>query len=365
MSIVKLEFDNKLKKTPIIVPLVSSSKQEAGDSYQDTNLTDKAQTSVFGIQVPLIQINSIVIDFDAVQYFSLKSTNKLPELNLIVEDRYELITNIDKVTNDNELRVQIIPRFDNTYKKIDLTFYITNIQVIGKSIKLSAAYKVSDLIKSQFKSFGEIDTYSIFKEIALETNLGFATNIAKLDDLRYIYCDHKSYYELLNNEINFANSTKHIIDWWVDFWDNINLVDIKERYNTIDPDKDLQVWISGQVDEVTVNTKLEPIKTDAVINNIPGMNNSELYFKSYKIQNNSGAQLSSGTDKVYSIYEDSNVEYKDYLIQDGDVKQDIFLKYDYMGENYGEYNYLLAKPLREAFLQKINTETIVVTLQSP
>lgn len=365
MSIVTLEFDNKLNKSEIILPLLSSSKLESGEEYNDSNLTDKAQTSVFGIQTPLIMINSTVIDFDAIQYFSLKSIGKLPELVMTVEDRYEIINNIDKTGNDNEVRIQIIPRFDNAYKKIDLTFFITNIQINGSLLRLTCTYKLPSLISSQYKTFGEIDTYSLFKEIAVETQLGFASNISELTDLRYSYCDNCSYLDLMNNEIQFSNASEHVIDWWVDLWDNINLVDIKERYESVDKDEDLQIWVAGQINEITQNIETKPYKVPAVINNLPIYNNSELFVKEYTIQNKSGANISKGTDKVYGIYEDINKEYSDFFIQDGDIKNDIFKKYEYVGETYGEYNYLYSKQLRDAFLQKIITETINVTLQSP
>ena len=365
MSIVTLEFDNTLEKSEIIMPLMSSSQNEAGENYNDTNMTDKAQTSVFGIQTPLIMINSIVIDFDAIKYFSIKSVGRLPELVMTVEDRYELINNIDKPSNDNEVRVQILPRFDNAYKKINLTFFISSIQVTGSLLRLTCTYKLSSLISSKFKTFGEIDTYSLFKTVATETQLGFATNITKLSDSRYIYCDNKSYLELMNDEIQYSSANNNIIDYWVDLWDNINLVDIKERYTAIDSDDDMMIWVSGQLHEVTIDTEIEPIKMPAVLTNLPQSNNSELFVKSYSIKNNSGSSISKGTDKVYGIYEDFNKEYLDYLIQDGDIKKDIFSKYEYIGENYGEYNYMLAKQLRDGFVQKINSETITVTLQSP
>lgn len=365
MSQITLEFDNSLKKSEIIIPLSSSSKSEAGDNYTDTNLTDKAQTEVFGIQVPIVVINSTVISFDAIKYFDLKSEGRLPELTLIVEDRYQLINNIDKPGNDNEVRVQILPRFDNTYKKIDLTFFITSIRVTGSLIKLTASYKLSELSSSKFKSFGQLSTYSLFKNSAKETGLGFATNIGDCNDLRYMYCDNKSLLQLMNDEIQFSNATEHILDYWIDLWDNINLVDIKERYESIDSDDDLMIWTCRQIYENTVDTELIPLKLPAVIHNNPINNASELFVKEYSIDNKSGAYLAGGTDKVIGVYEDTKNEYLDYFIQDGDIKNDIFFKYEYLGENYGEYNYLLAKLLRESYIQKINTEKIKVTLQAP
>ena len=365
MSIVTIEFDNTLEKSKIVMPLLSSSAEEAGENYSDPNMTDKAQTYVFGIQAPLIKINSTIIDFDAVHYFNLKSVGTLPELVMTVEDRYKTVTNIDSPTNDNEVRIQIIPRFDNAYKKIDLTFFISSISVNGDLLKLTCTYKAPALVSSQLKTFGKIDTYSLFKEIAATTKLGFATNISELNDLRYTYCNNKSYLDLMNEEIQYSNASEHVIDWWVDLWDNVNLVDIKERYESIDSDDDLQIWVAGQINEVGADNKTEPYQVPAVLNNLPHYNNSELFVKDYSIHTKSGSNISRGTDRVYGVYEECNGEYSDYLVQNGDIKKDIFAKYDYIGECYSEYNYLMSKQLRNTFLQKMNTETIEVTLQSP
>lgn len=365
MSIITLEFDNTLKKSDIIMPVRSSSVNESGDEYQDTNLSDKSQTAVFGIQTPLIMINNTVIDFDAVNYFSLKSTGVLPELVMSVEDRFNLITSIDKVNRDNEVRIQILPKFENAYKKINLTFYIANIQINGTNIRITGTYKLPALTSSQFKSYGEIDTYSFFKTVAQETNLGFATNIAQLNDTRYIYCNHKSLLDTMNSEIAFANTTEHIIDWWVDLWDNINIVDIRERFNAVDNDDDIKIWVAGQVNEISKDNEIPATEVEATITDLPTNNTSELFVKSFNIVNRTGMQISAGTDKVYSVYEECNKEYSDYFMQDSDTMNDIFLKYEYVGECYSEYNYLISRPTRDAFLQKMNIETVVVKLQSP
>lgn len=364
MGVIHIKFDNTLDKSKIEMPLLSTSAAEASDEYIN-DMTDTAQTKVFGIQVPIIMINSTIIDFDAVQQFNLKSTGAVPELSMIVEDRQELISNLDRPRMDNEVRVQILPKFDNAYKKIDLTFYISNIKVAGSIISLTCVYKVPDLITSRFKTFGQIDTYTLFETIAMESKLGFATNIAKLSDNRYMYCDSKSYLDIMHDEIQFSNSTDHILNWWIDLWDNINLADVKERYETIDSDDDIMIWVANQVNEVTIDTEIEPFQTPAVLTTHPALSNSELYVKSYKIINKSGIFASNGSDNVYSIYESDKQEYIDYLIQNGDIHDDIFIKHEYIGENYGQYNYLLAKKLRETYLQKIGSEQINVVLKSP
>jgi hypothetical protein len=59
------------------------------------------------------------------------------------------------------------------------------------------------------------------------------------------------------------------------------------------------------------------------------------------------------------------LEYTDTLIQDGDVKDDVFIRHEYLGEVYGEYNYLLSEKKYQSFIQKMNTESLEVTIRTP
>lgn len=364
MSQILVKFDNSLEQSDIIIPLVSQSIDETDEYYQDNS--EIQQTKVYGIKVPLIEINNIVIDFNDIIDFSLKSSSVIPTLSVTVKDKYGLISTLDTPGLDNEVRVQILPVYDNIYKKINLTFFVKNIRIKQDFISLTGTYKLPNLLSSQFKSFGEINTYKLFETIAKESKLGFATNISENDnDKRYVYCDYKSYLDVLDREVGYGGTQNEIYDYWVDFWNNINLVNIYERYETIDSDDDLMIWVSG--DNLTVSEGYinEPFQTVADINNHPIYKNSELCVTDYNIVNNTGLHINNGTDKVYSIYLDNKFEYLDHLIQNGDVKNDIFFNHEYLGENIGEHNYLLQSKLRDTFIQKINTESIEVTMKYP
>lgn len=365
MSQITIDFDNNLTYPDIVIPLVHSSEDEAGENYKD-NQTEIQQTSVYGIMTPLIKINNVVIDFTDVIDFSLKSKYNLPSLSITVRDKYDLIKQFDVPGSDNIVQVQILPRFDNAYKKINLMFYLSNIRNNNGFITATGIYKLPKLTASNYKSFGEINTYDLFSEIAKDTKLGLATNIEANDsDKRFVYCDYKSYLDIMDYEITHAGYDLQICDYWIDFWNNINLVDIYERYNAIDPDDQLKIWVSGQNKEITEGNKPVPIQIHAILNNHPGLQNTELYIQKYERVNKTGQQSSNGTDRVYSSFNMNNNEYQDYLIQDGDVKKDIFTKFEYVGECYGETDYFLTERKRKDLLQKIAIETIEVTLKTP
>lgn len=366
MPQIQVKFENTLEQSDIIIPLTNSSEEEAGKDYRD-NQPAIQQTSVYGIQAPLIMVNNIVVDFTDVIYFNLKSKSRYPEIDITVRDRYNLLASLDTPGIDNELRVQVLPKFDNKYKKINLTFFITRTTFRGDEISIKGVYKLSKFTSSQIKSFGEIGTYGLFETIATETGLGYATNIeSSEEDKRWVYCDYKSYGELLDTEISLSGFETKIYDWWIDSWNNLNLVDIYDRYNSIDSEDDMKLWVSCQNREVTEGIENEPVEVAAILNNHPMNDSSELFVEEYNITNNPGSQIIGGTDRIFSTYELDKGEYMDTLIQDGDTHKDIFYKYEYLGEVYGEYNYLLSSKKRETFMQKIQSnENVRVVLRTP
>ena len=363
---VQVKRDHNLEQEDIVVVLTNSSKDEAGEHYTN-NQPEIQQTSVYGIQAPLIKLNNVVVDFSDVIDFSLKSTSVLPELFVIIRDRYNLSATLDTPGVDNTLRLQILPKFDGKYKKINLTFFVNDIRYDKGFVTIKANYKIPKFTNSQIKSFGIINTHDLFDKVSVETGLGFATNVESNDgDKRYVYCDNKSYNELISREIRRSGCDLEILDYWVDWWNNLVLVDVYERYNTIDPEDKLKLWVAGQNHEVAEGNKVDPQEVPAILNNNPANKMTELYVESYHITNKPGGQMWLGTDRVYSTYECPSYEYKDYLIQDKDVHKDIYEKYEYLGEVYGDYNYLLSEKKRDGFLQKIRThETVEVILKTP
>ena len=367
MPIIQLERENQLTFSELNILLTNSSKEESGDNYV-YNKQGVQQTSIYGVLTPLIAINNIIVDFKDVIYFSLKSKESVPTVEFEVNDRYNLTASLDTPGSDNILRVQILPPFDNAYKKINMNFYISSINISDGVITGSGQYKVPDLTNTRLKNFGEITTYDLFQNISIETKLGFATNVqgGDLTDQRFIYCDNISYIDLLKSEIKRSKSDQtHIYDFWIDFWNNINLVDIYERYNSTDKEEDMMIWVSGQPNESLEGVDIVPMQVPAKLNNHPVDSNTQLHVDAYEILNQQRSQVSKGTDKVFSVYMEDLKDFEDTFVMDGDVKQDVFVKYEYLGEVYGSYNYLLAEKLRETYLQKMGIESIVVTLKTP
>lgn len=358
MSVINLVFDNQLQQTPIEVPL-QAPPAENGDNTLQVN-----QVMIHGVCTPVVSVCGIVFDFNKVIKMTLYDNDRLPSLDLIIDDSEQLLSSISNPKSDNEIRLQILPPFEDAYKKIDLTFYINNIDVRGSKVSISAIYKIPDIYISRLKSFGEVNTYNLFKTIASECLLGFASNCEENDaDKRFIYCNNISYEDLMNREVRMASSVDNVFDYWVDVWNNINYVNLKQRFVDKDAPEDMELWcMTTPGNDVESTNIVQPVLTEAVITNHP-MTAGQLHAKKYNISNNTGKNKEKGTDRVFTIYKDGAVI--DSLIEDGNVQNDIFTKYYYLGENIGEYEYLTAISFYDSFCDIINKNTIEVTLSFP
>lgn len=371
MAQIKVKFDHSLEQSPIVLPLVTpTAEQTDGESSPNKNVQ---QTLLYGILAPLVKINDIVVDINDVMYFQLDGRERIPSLSLIIRDSNRKISCLQHPGPDNEVRIQILPRFENAYKKIDMTFYIDDMKLDGNMIKLNCIYKVIDLYNSRIKCFGEMGTYKFFETIAQELKLGFASNTEESEeDKRYIYCANDSYQSTMRRVIETSGDSgnnidsRMLYDYWIDYWNNINLADVYERFNAVDSDEDMMVWVAPGTPDVAAesNTEQSYIQVPACVTNYPTKLGTELYIRDYKLVNSSN-QSRKGSDRVVSVYNIKTGESLDWLLGDGDQQKDVFVKYDYVGENYRDFNYLLAQQCHSRMDQKMKEQIVEVTLDSP
>jgi hypothetical protein len=194
--------------------------------------------------------------------------------------------------------------------------------------------------------------------------LGFASNCEENDaDKRFIYCNNISYEDLMNREVRMASSADDVFDYWVDVWNNINYVNLKQRFVDKDAPEDMELWcMTAPGNDVETTNIVQPVLTEAVISNHPAVS-GQLHVINYNISNNIGKNKDKGTDRVFTIYKDGAVI--NSLIEDSNVQNDIFTKYYYLGENIGEYEYLTAISFYDSFSDIVNKNTVEVTLSFP
>ena len=354
-------LDYGLEIEEIEEPMYATSEDEC----EEDRPAEVQQTKITGVLSPLIKVNNILILWDKVSRFELSSTKFLPELSFTFKDDLSFTKSLDQPGNDNLVLVQILPPFDNAYKKINLRFFIDDVRISGEEITINAKYNVPGLYQDKLESMGKLTTYDFLDKVAKDCKLGLASNLDGTEDERYIYLRNTNYLKTIANQIRISGSEDCVLDTWVDLHNYIILCDMLERYNAIE--SEIKVWTAPTVipDINNDGKEIEAKEEDAILSNAIGVRNTQLYITDYKVNNTAGKNLKTGTDKVVQSYYIDKHEPSSILIQDGDVKKDTFVKTIYKGEIFGSYDYFASELCRNAFLQKINTNTIEVALRTP
>ena len=348
---IEVKQDHKLQFPTIEVPKYNESDDEGVNIARQTNIE--------GVLVPLFRFNNLTITFEMVQFMRL-TCDRVPEIRIEIKDFLDLIKIMDSPGLDNILYMQIVPPFDDAYKKIQLAFYITDTNIIGNIVSLTGVYYVPKFFDTVMKPYGIISSYELFNNIANDYSLGFCSNVDDSPDERYVYNPNKPVTEFMDNEIEFTGEKEHVFTWWIDFWNNINFVDLFKEYNEICSDDDMQIWLSNTF-KATDNEENEPYQQIAAFSNHPAFTSSPMYIVDYKPISRSALI----TDCNFETYSMDDLEASSTLIQDGDVHNDIFTKYQYGGEVFGDFNYLSQRACRSMFLNKVNSQCIEVTLSTP
>lgn len=360
MAQITVKYDPSLQIEPIEDMMYATDKEE----QQDDRQAEVQQTKITGILTPLVKVNNILLLWDKITRFELSSTRFLPELTFTFKDDLGFTKSLDQPGNDNLVLVQIIPPFDDAYKKINLRFFIESVKIAGDKVTVFAKYNVPALYQYKLEAMGKMSTYDYLDKVAKDCGLGYASNLDGTEDEKYIYVRNTNYVKSVENEIRMSGSDTCILDAWIDFHNYLILCDIYERYNALE--SDLKVWtMPSSIPNTESNDPVKPRQEDAIITNAIALRNSQLFVGDYTVKNNSGSSIRNGTDKVLESYYMSNNESSSMLIQDGDIKKDTFVKSVYMGEIFGDYDYFSAEVCRKAYLQKITSNTIEVALATP
>ena len=214
------------------------------------------------------------------------------------------------------------------------------------------------------KAYGEISTYEFFEQIAKQLRMGFCSNLSDTDDKRWIYIANSSADDSLQQEVAFGGSQECILDYWVDYWNNINLVDVSERYHSID--EDIKVWVNTNVIPKTESADdISVQEVEALISNHPSLKTHPLFCQEMELLTNLSANVNDGTDKINETYNVETLESNEILVADGCVNTSKIIKYRYLGEEFGGTQCLMNAAMRDSYMQKLKSQMIKVKIGMP
>jgi len=350
------------------------------DTIEIKNGPDKSFYDEVG-RTPLIYFNDVQID--QVDNFVLSSFGFLPTVRFDFVDTYSYFDNLRFPDDDARLKV-FLRGDDPILRPIFCEFKILKFIKIGqKEYSVEGMLNVNFLYVTKIQSFSNLSSYDVFKEVARLSKLGFSSNISQTDDnMTWINPGNRVIDFLKEDVLNRSYRSDSSFMWgFVDFYYNLNLIDIQEQY-------DFDISEQKGITTATFNKIIEDLggskqigTTPLFLTNDRSASKSPLFFEEYKLFNSStfrsiqkgySNQITyySHNEKSFLIFDIDSINDENKLILKSE--DDDFLKenisFNWMGkliEENAHENYLYSKIHNDfnlSEMQKIGLEVVMPNL---
>lgn len=361
---------------------------------------------VDAIWEPVIKVNSKVLEANMITMMKIDYQHFLPTIILQVNDIGDMIKNFDIGGMNSHITVIFIPSVDGAYRKISLTFYITNTQTIGSDIIYYGKLKVPEF---NFNKIGSItfdgdpkikftqkgcipkrccqapnricNFWELLHVIASYSQLGFgSTNKCKeINDRLPRNVRNQHWDEYIQEQLEFSGIDEDsIFDAWVDLYGYLDLVnvsyvmneDVKVNELGIHPEMGLRMRSQGMPE-----TKLNEMVHRTLHNFHNARYSSNLEITNYEIVNNNAKINNKGTFRNVRIFglestggNNSLTEYQNMIIENSvngqyigsyNVDRDANIEMSFNDEYYSTVK---QKMLRESYFDKLRAHVLKVEM---
>ncbi len=278
-------IENKLQKT-ILVENISYKSPGAG-TFEEAQMANDIGRD------PVVWYNGYQLDIKDIEYMSIDNTALIPTFYIRFTDSSNIIKDRGFPLDDTVISIFIKSPKPDTLMPIRVDFKITSFKpdVTVKKTSTSIVYtlkgilNVDKLFLSKQRSFKALTAFEVFKQIAKEVGLGFASNVDNSNDkMNWINPGDN-----LLKWLEVVNSTSYISEEsftqiYIDLYYNLNYIDVEKQLRE-SAELSLGVVNHGGYSKALKRdqTADEKKPEQVVFTNVKSANNSEAYFSDYKI----------------------------------------------------------------------------------
>lgn len=258
-------------------------------------------------RLPHVEIGTNIIDSSSIILLQLFNDQFLPRLNMKFKDRGGELIDALLPIDDNIIKIFIQSSNDNLMP-IRIDFKITQIKPTkDKSgdnmniiFELDGIMDVSGLYYSLYESFDDT-SYNILKKIAIESKLGFASNINNTNDKMVWVNPALSYMEFIQTVVNFSYISQDTFLYsYIDFYYNLNYIDIETALS--EDISNQKALVGNKYSRSSKNDKNE--MGDLMLTNNPNTMGTNSFIDTFSLINRSTAiNLEIGYTYYMSYYD--------------------------------------------------------------
>ena len=299
-------------------------------------------------------INGTTIDPKDIIYVKLHNSRFLPEIELFCDDSKGILFN-DLYPFDHDTILSIFVKANSeNIMPIRMDFRVTEYETIKS--KDSMKYLIRGILDVDELHYTRYEakkgsSYDVIKELALQMNLGFASNIDSSDDEMKWINPSDTYVTFITDITKRAFVSEDTFVWsFIDFYYNINYVDIG-----LELDQKNSSELSTSTNAQVIKNDTEERNTPAYLTNNKAFNMTNKFIDKFNLVNQSFKVNLESFYKIRATWYDKNENkiYRDFIKDiDEDLKSDDNIKIlnDYTSPIYEE------SINDEYFIGKINTD---------
>jgi hypothetical protein len=283
---------------------------------------DFKQSSRAGAFMPMIAINTLIMQEDEIDDFEIDLGGRIPRLMLTYTDTSRKF-NVSGPVDGDIVSVYLRPPDSQNQKPIRIDFII--VRVIGdpedQSYFINGVMRIPKFYSETYKSFPSNTSFEHLGDMCEEIGLGFASNETSTDDAMTRLIPSDTYQTFIEHTVSSAyKDDDSFFDWYIDPYYYLCFVNVNKQFSLEDKSEEINISDSVPMSGMQGKADLEDPdsqKGSLVLTNLNTMGGKNIFIKDYSLENSSGRIWMDNGYKRYVQWlniEESDIEYQEAFV---------------------------------------------------
>ena len=314
----------KMSTMDTVLDNPSVKPEQRKDSLRD-------ESRIYGDLFPFIQIGKYRFAYDTIRHLRLEEDSFLPSITVTVLDVNGNLNSAFFPKSDEKISIYIRSKKEQ-YKPIRADFLIIDATPMSsgsgememhgknKTFTISGILFVPTLWKYNIKAYKDLTSFDLFKQLAIEMQIGYATNEDSMDDKMTWINPNWNYEGFIKDTVKHIwKNDESFYRTFIDKYYYLNLINVNNQFSDEQTIDDF-IFYSLTMTDYLLNDKKE-IEDDTMrllFSNFSKYRKSPMFITSYNLVSNLGSNLiENGVRRKMNYYE-ANLETNKY--------QDLFVE---------------------------------------
>lgn len=260
---------------------------------------------------PLVYYNGYQIYENDILYFSISNNSFMPTLLIEFTDRNHVIDDQGHPIDDTIISIYIKSSRPKVLMPIRLDFKISSFRPIMNenqtvTYTITGVINIDNLFLKEQRSFKNMNSFDVFKQLAQDFKLGFCSNIEFTDDKMNWINTNITWSEWIQQTCKQSYFKEEAFTWiYIDLYNNLTFIDLETQLRESSDTAKGIVNHGGHMKQILSNPPDEINNPEEIVLvNSPTAQDSENYFQDFSFNfKSTEVSLRNGYQKIVHMYD--------------------------------------------------------------